>query len=159
MRLNRIDICSSIDFELTGFTAPFAFFSLGISLKAVFSCIIHRVFYQISIAKLDLGRATATVSLHVDLHNPNQCLYHSPPSHSLSLFLDQTEYKNNLEIEKIQLNIKSVANCGKTRMVNLHKYFQFKEKWSRAIQSYWPTQSSTDFDQSSTNWIKSNGFW
>ena len=29
---------------------------------------------------------------------------------SLSLFLDQTEYKNNLEIEKIQLNIKK---CGK----------------------------------------------
>ena len=78
---------------------------------------------------------------------------------SLSLFLDQTEYKNNLEIEKIQLNIKSVANCGKTRMVNLHKYFQFKEKWSRAIQSYWPTQSTTDFDQSNTNWIKSNWFW
>ena len=111
MRLNRIDICSSIDFELisTGFTAPFAFFSLGIPLKAVFSCIIHRVYYQISIAKLDLGRATATVSLHVDLHN--QCLYHYPPSPSL--FLDQTEYKNNLEIEKIQLN-KSVANYGKT---------------------------------------------
>lgn len=90
MRLNRIDICSSIDFDLispTGFTAPFAFFSPGIPLKAVFSCIIHRVYYQISIAKLDLGLATATVSLHVDLHNePYQCLYHYLLPFSVSLF-------------------------------------------------------------------------
>ena len=73
MRLNRIDICSSIDFELisTGFTALFASFFLGVT---AFCCIIHRVYYQISIAKLDLGRATATVSLHVDLHNPYQCV-------------------------------------------------------------------------------------
>ena len=153
MRLNRIDIYSSIDLSWSRLVLP-----PFLHLLPLFCCIIHRVYYQISIAKLDLGRATATVSLHVDLHNPNQCLYHSPPSHSFSL-LDQTEYKNNLEIEKIQLNIKSVANCGKTRMVNLHKYFQFKEKWSRAIQSYWPTQSTTDFDQSNTNWIKSNWFW
>ena len=41
-------------------------FFLGVTALC---CIIHRVYYQISIAKLDLGRATATVSLHVDLHN------------------------------------------------------------------------------------------
>ena len=71
MRLNRIDICSSIDFELisTGFTALFASFFLGVYVASNTGYITRYLLQQ-----LDLGRATATVSLHVDLHNPYQCV-------------------------------------------------------------------------------------
>ena len=156
MRLNRIDICSSIDFGLisTGFTAPFAFFLSVYRLKrySVASYTGYITRYLLQNLTLDvrlpqsLSTSTSTTTIPVSL----------PLSTLPVSLLDQTEYKNNFEIEKIQLN--KSENCGK-RMVNLQKNIQFKEKWSRASQSYWPTQSSTDFDQSSTNWIKSNGFW
>ena len=65
MLVNRFQV------DLDWFYRPFCIFYSVLPLSvASYTGYITRYLLQ----QLDLGRATATVSLHVDLHNPYQCV-------------------------------------------------------------------------------------